>query len=94
MHQMKAVWLPRFGLAADETFDSMRMGDQFRKGHDNLSRIKEFKEMFVSKVVQKVSIEVNEENEARVNAHGTTQMHSEAAKVEEFRANQPFNLLY
>lgn len=59
------VWLPRFSL--DEKLDlvnmlaAMGMSDLFQQGAADLSGIDEWKNLYVSKVVHRAKVEVNEE---------------------------------
>jgi len=90
------LWLPRFSLdeklSLAEVLGQMGMGDLFTLGVADLSGIDGSKELFVSKVLHRAVVEVNEEGTEAAAATAVVMMMRSAVIQKEinFRADRPF----
>ena len=88
------VALPRFILeesaSLGETLCSMGMSEVFNSGHADLSQMDGTRNLFLSKVVHKAFIEVNEEGSEAAAATAAVILCCSMPRVLEFRADHPF----
>ena len=92
-----SVWLPRFSLdeklSLADVLGEMGMRDLFAQGVADLSGLDGSKELFVSKILHRAVVEVNEKGtEAAAATAVVTMMRSAPLPVKEvnFRADRPF----
>jgi len=88
------VWLPKFRLETShnlkDPLNAMGMTDMFRAERADFSGINGYKDLYVSSVLQKAFIEVNEEGSEAAAATAAIMMTRGFAIDPEFLCNRPF----
>lgn len=90
------VSIPKFKMeykfTANESLKKLGMKDAFSRKAD-FSGMNGNKELYISKVVHKAFIKVNEEGTEAAAATGVVMSRKSISRVEEFNANRPFIFL-